>query len=189
MEQVYKIPQQAYSQAPWRRQTQWFGGFMLLVVVVSLIAWIYLSITAKAATIGRQIQDMRVSFDASKSVTDTTLLEKMVDRTSVEDDFLSIEELDIRIADLQAKLAQTRTQEQLRTKAQELGLQPYEPETALYIIVPGYTGRESPGLAGISIPVKKSSVLLADAYRQSLLDWLRRQFEATREMIVPEVVP
>lgn len=189
MEQVYKIPQQAYSQAPWRRQTQWFGGFMLLVVVVSLVAWIYLSITAKAATIGRQIQDMRVSFDASKSVTDPALLEKMVDRSSLEDDFWSIEELDIRIADLQAKLAQTRTQEQLRKKAQELGLQPYEPEAALYIVVPGYTGRESPGLVGASSPVKKSSVQLADAYRQSLLDWLRRQFEATREMLVPEVVP
>ena len=59
MEQVRRLTKQAYSQAPWRSQTQIIVVFMLAVVAAALVAFIYLNTTAQAATIGRQIQEMQ----------------------------------------------------------------------------------------------------------------------------------
>ena len=61
MEQVRRLTKQAYSQAPWRSQTQIIVVFMLAVVAAALVAFIYLNTTAQAATIGRQIQEMQVN--------------------------------------------------------------------------------------------------------------------------------
>ena len=56
---------QAYSQAPWRKQLKFIGLFLLLVVFVALIAGIYLDVTARAATIGREILIMKNEIDLS----------------------------------------------------------------------------------------------------------------------------
>ena len=50
----------AYKQAPWRVQRQYVGAFLLIVIGISMIAALYLQVTARAARAGREIQEMRV---------------------------------------------------------------------------------------------------------------------------------
>ena len=51
---------QAYSQAPWRKQMYMIGVILLFLVCAAIIAGIYLNVTALAAAMGRQIQEMQV---------------------------------------------------------------------------------------------------------------------------------
>ncbi len=46
MERVYGLTQ-AYSQAPWRKQLQLIGIFLVVLVFFALVAGIYLSVTAR----------------------------------------------------------------------------------------------------------------------------------------------
>ena len=39
----------AYKQAPWRVQRQYVGAFLLIVIGMSMIAALYLQVTARAA--------------------------------------------------------------------------------------------------------------------------------------------
>ncbi|MEK6255995.1 MAG: hypothetical protein N2C13_01600, partial [Chloroflexota bacterium] len=50
---------QAYKQAPWRRQVQFVGMFTAVIAVVLTGVGIYLYVTASAATVGREIQDLQ----------------------------------------------------------------------------------------------------------------------------------
>ena len=54
---------QAYSQAPWRKQLQWIGLFMLAMIMVAMVAGIYLSVSAQATTAGREVQIMDADMD------------------------------------------------------------------------------------------------------------------------------
>ena len=55
---------QTHSQAPWRKQMQIVGLFLLFVVSVSLVAGVYLSVSAEAAAVGRDIQEKNELLDA-----------------------------------------------------------------------------------------------------------------------------
>ena len=65
MERVRNLTQ-AYSQTPWRRQTMFIGLFLLVVIFAALVAGIYLDVTARTATIGREIQVMEEEIEALK---------------------------------------------------------------------------------------------------------------------------
>ena len=55
---------QAYSQAPWRKQLQIIGLFSLILVFGALVAGIYLNVSARAATAGRDIQSKQEEIEA-----------------------------------------------------------------------------------------------------------------------------
>ena len=139
---------QAYSQAPWRKQLQLIGLFLLILIVGALVAGIYLNVSARAAIVGRTIQGMRAEIERVKREN----------------------------ADLETRRAFITSNEEMERRAQDLGFRPLEEgEQVLYIIVPGYTGRQSArkvSLAGPTMPVKP---LLPLDYTQSLLDWLRER--------------
>ena len=59
MENIHQLTQ-AYSQAPWRKQMYMIGVILLVLVSAAIIAGIYLNVTARAAAVGRQIQEMQV---------------------------------------------------------------------------------------------------------------------------------
>ncbi len=50
---------QAYKLVPWRKQIQWIGFSLLGIVTISILAWLYLSISSKTSIAGRQIQDLQ----------------------------------------------------------------------------------------------------------------------------------
>ena len=59
---------QAYRLTPWRSQLQIIGMFLLILVMIALVAGIYLNVTARAATIGRQIQNLHEEIQVNERV-------------------------------------------------------------------------------------------------------------------------
>jgi cell division protein FtsL len=109
----------AYAQAPWRKQLQLIGLFSLSVVIISLVASLYLIVSAQAATHGREIQFMQSE----------------------------IQRIRRENADLESKLAALSTTAMLDQRAQEMGLQPALADQIVYLSVDGYIPRQPANLA------------------------------------------
>jgi hypothetical protein len=175
------IKKQAYLLSPWRNQTQLVGSFLLVVVVAALVAFIYLNTTAQAATIGRQIQDMQIRMDAHSATT-------KVDSDELKEG-LSIEELSIRIADLEAQLAGLTAQTFIEAKAREMDMQPHDPEQVIYLYVPGYQGRAAVRMAPPPRLERANTPVVPAIYKQSLVDWLKIQIVQSSRLFMEEVKP
>lgn len=145
MERVKNITQ-AYSQAPWRKQLMFIGLFLLIVVFVALVAGIYLDVTARAATVGREIQLMQSE----------------------------IEDLKLGNADLETKLAVLNSTEVMEKRARDLGFEPVEKNQVVFVVVPGYVPRQQPRLAPPPGPVRAVAATLPPEFTESLFDWVRR---------------
>ncbi len=170
MHNVQKISQ-AYSQAPWRKQVQWIGTFLLVLVFVWLIAGLYLDVTARAATIGREIQEMQIGQIETANVTPDLLKLR------------SIEELRQRNADLQAQLAFLLSEDTMKERAKGLGFEPVEPGTTIYVEVPGYTPPQYATLAPPPGPTVSSQETETVIVRSWLLDWVKEQFRLAEKML------
>jgi cell division protein FtsL len=136
---------QAYEQTPWRTQFQVIGLFLLVLVMISLIAGIYLNVTARAATIGRKIQYMQY-------------------------DIRQYQRLN---ADLETQLAALTAANQVEARAKELGFRRLTASEVTYIMVDGYPGRRGASLAPTPSPITASAQTLPPEFSQSLIDWLR----------------
>ena len=135
---------QAFKQAPWRSQVQYTGLFLLGLVIVLVIASIYLSISGRAASAGLSAYNMN----------------------------LERQKLERQIADRKAQIAILTSATVMEQRATDMGFKRIDPSKAVYIIVPGYTGKQAVVLAappGID-DVNRSIVL--PIYRQSIWDWL-----------------
>ena len=146
MDRVQDITQ-AYSQAPWRKQLQIIGLFSLAVVFAALIAGLHLSVTARAATYGREILQMQ----------------------------LEIEDLERENADLQAELGFLNSAEMMEQRARNLGFQPIDPQETVYLLVPGYVERQPAVLAPQNAPSLPSDPEIPPEYIESIFAWLQRQ--------------
>src|SRR5665647_1003448 len=93
MENIHQLTH-AYSQAPWRKQMYMIGVILLILVSTAIVAGIYLNVTARAAAVGRQIQEMQVRVYGYHYLTD-----------SAGESYVPIEELEQRIANLNSQLA------------------------------------------------------------------------------------
>jgi cell division protein FtsL len=151
---------QAYAQAPWRKQVQLIGIFLLVLILVALVAGIYLNVTARASTIGRNIQYMQATIDR----------------------------LELENEDLDTQLAAITSNAQMVKRADELDFQPVSVDEIVYLRVPGYADRKTAVLASPVGPVKINEPTLAPEYTQSLFDWIRvRIFEPAAPLL--EVKP
>ncbi len=135
---------QAYRQAPWRMQLQLIGLFSLGVVLVALVAGIYLNVTARAATIGREIQVLQSEVFA-------------IQRAN---------------ADFETQLALLTSARVMEDRARALGFQPIDSNEALYVMVSGYAGREETILAPPPGPISSGAAPLPPEFTQTLLDWV-----------------
>lgn len=151
---------QTYSQAPWRKQLQLIGLFSLVLVFIGLVAGIYLNVSARAATVGREIQSMQ-------------------------DD---IEVLDLEIEDLQSQLASILSASEMEARARALGYEPVEPDQVLYLTVSGYIERQPAVLAPYSERAVVSAPVLPREYTESVFEWLKRQVVGY-SVFVTEVQP
>lgn len=147
---------QAYSQAPWRKQLKYIVLFLVLVVFAALIAGIYLDVTARAATMGREILIM----DSD------------------------IANLHLDIADLETQLAIVTSASEMEERARRLGFQPVEMDQAMYVIVPGYIPPEQVTIAPPSSPVRTIAATLPPDFTESLFDWLRRTLFLPSERVM-----
>lgn len=150
---------QAYSQAPWRKQLQILGLFLLVVVLAALVAGIYLNVTARGATIGREILWMQSR----------------------------IEDLQLENSDLETRLAMVNSAAVMEQRALAMGFQPLGRDEVTYIVVPGYVSRQQAVIAPPPKPVVVVANLPAD-YTESLFVWLEeRALPAMQEWL--EVLP
>lgn len=136
---------QAYTQAPWRTQMQILALALLILVGVAVVAGVYLNITQRTATIGRDIQGMQYE----------------------------IEELQLSNADLETRLAYLTSGTQMHVRALELGFQPIERDQIEYLVVPGYAEKRAAVIAPPPEPVETYAASLPFSYTESLLDWVK----------------
>jgi cell division protein FtsL len=158
MYQIHNITQ-AYSQAPWRRQLQWIGLFMLALIMIAMVAGIYLSVSAQASTAGREIQIM----------------------------YSEMDDIQRNIEDLESQLAFLASHDEMKKRAEGLGFHSVESDEIFYILVPGYVNPDQAVLAdttGSSLP---SVPILSPEYTQSLLDWLQERVFNPASPLVREV--
>lgn len=146
---------QAYSQTPWRRQVKFIVIFLLLVVLIALVAGVYLSVTARAATIGREILLMQSDID----------------------------EIELVIADLNTQLAFMTSASEMAKRAEDLGFEPIEKDQAIYIVVPGYTPRELTSLAPPPSTVTTVAASMPSDFTESLVDWLRQNILSASRLL------
>ncbi|MBV6449588.1 MAG: Cell division protein FtsL [Anaerolineales bacterium] len=132
----------AYKQAPWRVQRQYVGAFLLFVIVASMIAALYLSVTAQAAVTGREIQELRIEI------------------TGIQRDN----------ADLQTRLANLTSTAVIEQRALQLGYRPVKPGELEYLAVPGFVTPE-PTILLDAEDVAVFVRIVPPEYTQSLLEW------------------
>ncbi|MBG0784985.1 MAG: hypothetical protein H0S79_07765 [Anaerolineaceae bacterium] len=137
---------QAYKQAPWRVQMQWIGLFLLALVILAALAGVYLNINSKAASSGRNIQFLESN----------------------------IEDINNNIAELTTKLAEAESTERMMRRAKELGFTLINPQSAVYLKVPGYVPEDELVLAPPRVDIINTTPIIQSAYKDSLWDWFAK---------------
>jgi hypothetical protein len=141
---------QSYSQAPWRRQLQLIGLFSLFLTLTALVAGIYLSVSAKAALAGRDIQNKQAE----------------------------IETVDRDIEDSTSRLAAILATDAMEARAKKMGFEPIQTDQIVYMKIPGYTGRSNVVLAPESPPQIVGAEVTPPEYTESIFVWIRRELAA-----------
>lgn len=139
-----------YSQAPWRRQLQLIGLFLLFLVLAGLIAGIYLSVSAKAAGVGRDIQEKQ----------------------------RRIETLERENENLTSRLATILSFSEMEARARKIGFQSIQPDQIVYLHIPGYTNRHVVVLAPKTARQVVEAQMMPEEYTESLFVWLKRRMTA-----------
>src|SRR3990172_6367912 len=150
---------QAYSQAPWRKQLQWIGLFMLGLILVALVAGIYLSVSAEASSNGRAIQAM----------------------------YADIDQMEREIEDQKTQLAFLTSNDEMAKRAEDMGFLPVNKGEVLYIVVPGYKRSGHAILGSTPASLVSGASMLSQEYTQSLFDWLRQRILEPAAPLVQEV--
>jgi cell division protein FtsB len=135
---------QAYGQAPWRNQLKWIATFLLGVIVAALVAGLYLSISAQAVIMGFDIQA------------------KNQDKVVIEQD----------IADLRNQLGDLTADPAMLERAKALGYDYVNPSDIEYILVTGYSGRQTASLAPQTATEEFSEPPINPEYTSSLSEIL-----------------
>jgi hypothetical protein len=135
---------QAFKQAPWRNQIQYAGLFLLGLVVILLVASVYLSISGRAAAAG--LNAYRLNLDR--------------------------QDLERLIADHKSQIAILTSAKVMEERAKAMGFERIDTTQAVYISVPGYTGKEAVVLAAPPGIDESTHSLVLPVYRQSLWDYL-----------------
>lgn len=146
---------QAYSQTPWRKQVMVIVLSLLFVVFATLVAGVYLSVTARAATIGREILQMQADID----------------------------ELELVNADLSTQLAYITSATEMAKRADVMGFEPIEKDQALYVMVPGYVRRGQVILAPPPAPVTPVAASMPPGYNESLVDWFMQRILSAGKLL------
>ena len=158
----------AYEQAPWRKQMYMIGMIMLVLVSVAIVAGIYLNVTARAAAIGRQIQEMQVRVYGYHYLTN-----------EAGDGIIPLEELEQRIANLTSQLAYITSYQVMQERVKDLNLEPIDGDHIEYIEVPGYIDRQTTSLAPPPVPIVVNASAIDPEFRESLFDWVVEQVQKT----------
>ncbi|HSN94018.1 MAG TPA: hypothetical protein VLR89_03035 [Anaerolineaceae bacterium] len=145
---------QAYKQAPWRKQLQYAGFFMAVLLAVAAVAGLYLSISGRTATTGRQVQvlDSRV------------------------------ESMKLTINDMQTELAQISSAKSMYARLKDLGMQLMDPAEGLYVSVPGYQGLSVATPSTTKKVLTSQYPEILPEYTSTLVEWFQEKVNAQLTM-------
>ena len=135
---------QAYRQAPWRVQLQRLVYVAAGIVFILVIAGLYLNISAQAASAGLDFQNLQ----------------------------WTRQDLQRQIADDDATLGSILSEDKMMARAKALNFVPVATDKAVYVVVPGYTGRQQGSFAPAPGPDMYSDPIMKPSYTQSLWEWL-----------------
>ncbi|MBA4419906.1 MAG: hypothetical protein C0391_02045 [Anaerolinea sp.] len=138
---------QAYKIVPWRGQLQWLGIMTVALVAVSLVAWVYLSVSSKASIAGRELQ----FYQNKKS-------------NAIES-----------IAQLETDLALVTSSTEMSLRAKKLGFKQVGPSRFTYMVIPGYGGKPAAELAPYTLTRTQNEVI-TPGFTQSIWDWMYGSF-------------
>jgi hypothetical protein len=162
----------AYSQAPWRKQMYLIGVILLILVCAAIVAGIYLNVTARAAAVGRQIQEMQVRVYGYHYLTGES-----------GDTYVPIEELEQKIANLNSQLAYVTSYSVMQKRVKDLDLTPIAEDHTEYLEVPGYVDRQATSLAPPPVPVVVNASVIDPQFKESLFDWVTEQARKTASLL------
>ena len=171
METIQQLTQ-AYEQAPWRKQMYMIGMILLVLVSVAIVAGIYLNVTARAAAIGRQIQEMQVRVYGYHYLTN-----------DAGDGIVPLEELEQRIANLTSQLAILTSYQVMQERVKDHNLEPIDADHIEYMKVPGYRDRQTSSLAPPPEPVVVNASAIDPQFKESLFEWVAEQVQKTARYI------
>jgi len=171
MENIQKLTQ-AYEQAPWRKQMYMIGVILLILVSAAIVAGIYLNVTARAAAVGREIQEMQVRVYGYHYLS-----------SQAGEGIVPMEELEQRIANLTNQLAMITSYQVMQERVQDLNLEPIDGEHIIYMKVPGYIDRQTTSLAPPPQPVVVNASGIDPQFRESLFEWVAEQVQKTTRYI------
>jgi hypothetical protein len=170
MDNIHHLTQ-AYSQAPWRKQMYLIGVILLFLVCAAIVAGIYLNVTARAAAVGRQIQEMQVRVYGYHYLTG-----------DLGENYVPIEELEQKIANLNSQLAYLTSYSNMQARVKELNLTPISADHIEYIVVPGYVDRQTTSLAPPPVPVVVNASIINPQFKESLFEWVAEQVRKTTKL-------
>jgi cell division protein FtsB len=137
---------------PWRKQINGVVLFVLALVVGTVVALVFLSVTEKSTVIGREI--MSLQSDMAKLERDK--------------------------ADVQGKLANLNSSETMEKRALALGFKPVNPEDTTYLVVPGYAVPHPAVLGPHHQAELAAAPVLPATYTESLWVWMQRKLAHSR---------
>lgn len=147
------------------------GVILLFLVCAAIVAGIYLNVTARAAAVGRQIQEMQVRVYGYHYLTGDT-----------GENYVPIEELEQKIADLNSQLAYLTSYAIMQERSKDLNLTPTDADHTDYMEVPGYVDRQTTSLAPPPVPVVVTAASIAPEFKESLFDWVADQVRKTAKL-------
>jgi hypothetical protein len=153
------------------------GVILLLLVCAAIVAGIYLNVTARAAAVGRQIQEMQVRVYGYHYLTGES-----------GDTYVPIEELEQKIANLNSQLAFLTSYTVMQARVKDLNLTPITGDQVQYLEVPGYVDRQTTSLAPPPVPVVVNAFIIDPQFKESLFDWVTQQVRKTASLL-GEAVP
>lgn len=127
---------------------QWIVLALLGIVFISLMAWLYLSITSKTSMAGREIQDFQS------------------EQTKAEQS----------IAAMETNLAEITSSIEMAKRAKSLGFKEISPDSFEYMVIPGYAGKPSAKLAPETYTIQVESDVITTEFTQSLWDWMYESY-------------
>jgi hypothetical protein len=137
-----------YQDVPLRLQRQWISSFLTIVVTLSLVAGLYLNVTARTAIAGREIQNLEAEIVSNERIN----------------------------ADLQTDIATQLSNNTLEQRAQAAGFAHLERTDLEYLVVPGYF--PSQGVKMVAPISDPDVLAMSPEFSESLFSWLARQMES-----------
>lgn len=147
--------QQAARRSQWRPTRTFATMATLALIVAIIIGGLYLSQSANASAMGRQLEEL---------ITERNNLEQVNEQ-------------------LRADIASLRGVGRLLTRASELGFVSAAQDQILYVVSDSYNPRRADEIELSDSAIEAAPVTAAPIYDESFIGWVQQQFDALRQQL------